>query len=88
MPIEEIIKAISNYGITFVVTAGVLYYLFKVANVFYVKFERKMINTHAKELKEKWPMTIEKNNLITQLLYKAMYEFGGDRSYIFEYHNG
>ena len=88
MPIEEIIKAISNYGVTFVVTAGVLFYLFKVSNVFYVKFERKMINTHAKELKEKWPQTIEKNNLIQQLLYKAMYEFGGDRAYIFEYHNG
>jgi hypothetical protein len=47
-----------------------------------------MISQHAKDLKEKWPMTIEKNNLIQQLLYKAMYEFGGDRAYIFEYHNG
>lgn len=88
MPIDEIFKAVSNYGITFVVTCGVLFYLFKVANVFYVKFERKMITQHAKDLKEKWPMTIEKNNLIQQLLYKAMYEFGGDRAYIFEYHNG
>lgn len=88
MPIAEIIKIIENHGITFVITAWVLWYLFKVANVFYVKFERKMISTHAKELKERWPQTIEKNNLIHQLLYKAMYEFKWDRVYIFEYHNG
>ena len=66
----------------------VLYYLFKITNLFYLKFERKMISTHAKDLKERWPQTIEKNNLIHQLLYKAMYEFKGDRVYIFEYHNG
>lgn len=88
MPVDAIIKAIENHWVTFVITAGVIYYLFKVANVFYVKFERKMISTHAKELKERWPQTIEKNNLIHQLLYKAMYEFKGDRAYIFEYHNG
>lgn len=88
MWVEEIIKAVSNYGITFVITAMVLYYLFKVSNVFYTKFERKMINNHSKDLKEKWPQTIEKNNLIHQLLYKSMYEFGWDRAYIFEYHNG
>lgn len=88
MLIAEIIKIIENHGITFVITAWVLWYLFKVANVFYVKFERKMISTHAKELKERWPQTIEKNNLIHQLLYKAMYEFKWDRVYIFEYHNG
>ena len=47
-----------------------------------------MITQHSKDLKEKRPQTIEKNNIIQQLLYKAMYEFGGDRAYIFEYHNG
>lgn len=88
MAIELILKTIENHWISFVITAWVLFYLFKVANVFYLKFERKMINTHAKDLKERWPQTIEKNNLIHQLLYKAMYEFKGDRVYIFEYHNG
>jgi hypothetical protein len=34
-----------------------------------------MIAQHSKDLKEKRPMTIEKNNLIQQLLYKAMFEF-------------
>lgn len=88
MWVDEIMKAIGNHWVTFIITAWVLFYLFKIANLFYVKFERKMISTHAKELKEKWPQTIEKNNMIQQLLYKAMYQFGGDRAYIFEYHNG
>ncbi len=88
MSVDAIFIAIGNYGVTFVITAMVLYYLFKISNVFYVKFERKMISTHAKELKEKWPMTIEKNNVIHQLLYKALYEYKANRAYIFEYHNG
>ena len=88
MTIEQVIKIIATDGLTLLVTAWVLFYLFKVANVFYLKFERKMIAQHSKDLKEKRPMTIEKNNLIQQLLYKAMFEFWGDRAYIFEYHNG
>lgn len=88
MSVEAILTAIGNYGVTFVITAMVLYYLFKIANVFYTKFERKMINNHSKDLKERWPQTIEKNNTIHQLLYRALYKFKGDRAYIFEYHNG
>lgn len=88
MPIETILQLIENHGITFVISAWVLFYLFRVANLFYGKLERKMINAHAKELKQNWPKTIEKNNLVHQLLYKALYEFNWDRAYIYEYHNG
>lgn len=82
------ITVLANNGIMFVVTAMVLYFLFKIGNVLFAKFERKIITQHSKDLKKKRPQTIEKNNIIQQLLYKAMYEFGGDRAYIFEYHNG
>lgn len=88
MQIDVILKAIENHWVTFIISTWVIYYLFKVANVFYIRFERKMINTHAKYLKDKWQQTIEKNNLVHQLLYKALYEYKGDRAYIFEYHNG
>lgn len=88
MTIEQIILLIENHGITFVITGMVLYYMWKLTNLFYTKLERKIINDHAKDLKEKWPQTIEKNSIVHQLLYKALYEFKWDRAYIFEYHNG
>lgn len=88
MTIEQILILINNHWITFVITAWVLYFLFKITNLFYIKLERKIIKDHAKDLKEKWPETIKKNSIIHQLLYKALYEMGWDRAYIFEYHNG
>lgn len=88
MAIEEILKLVENHGISFVITLWVLYYMFKISNLFYMKLEKKIIHDHAKDLKEKWPKTIEKNSIVHQLLYKALYEFKWDRAYIFEYHNG
>lgn len=88
MTIEQIFVMIENHGISFVITGMVLYYMWKLTNLFYTKLEKKIINDHAKDLKEKWPQTIEKNSIVHQLLYKALYEYKGDRAYIFEYHNG
>lgn len=78
---------IENHGISFVITGMVLYYMWKLTNLYYTKLEKKIINDHAKDLKEQWPKTIEKNSIVHQLLYKALYEFKWDRAYIFEYHN-
>jgi len=76
MTIEQIILLIENHGIAFVITGMVLYYMWKLTNLFYTKLEKKIINDHdVKDLKEKWPQTIEKNLIIHQLLYKALYEF-------------
>lgn len=88
MTLESTLIAIENHGITFVVTAFVLYYMAKIANLYYTKLEKKIVSDHAKDLKEKWPQTIEKNTIVHQLLYKALYEYRWDRAYIFEYHNG
>lgn len=88
MPIDQIVLLIENKGISFLITVGVLYYMFKLANLFYSRLESKIIKNHAKDLKENWPKTIEKNTIIHQLLYKALYEFRADRAYVFEYHNG
>lgn len=79
---------VENHGISFVITGMVLYYMWKLTNLFYMKLEKKIISDHAKDLKEQWPKTIEKNSIVHQLLYKALYEFKWDRAYIFEYHNG
>ena len=88
MSVESTIILVENHGITFVITAGVLYYMFKITNLYYKKLESKIVKDHAKDLKEKWPDTIEKSTIIHQLLYKALYEYKWDRAYIFEYHNG
>jgi len=88
MSVESTMIAIENHGITFVITAIVLYYMVKITNLYYTKLEKKIIKDHAKDLKQMWPQTIEKNTIVHQLLYKALYEYHCDRAYIFEYHNG
>jgi len=88
MTIENTIILIENHGITFLITGFVLYYMAKIVNLYYKKLESKIVRDYAKDLKEKWPETIKKSTIIHQLLYKALYEYKGDRAYIFEYHNG
>lgn len=87
MPIEETLMLIENHWISFFITVVFLYYIIKIINLYYNKLEKKIIKDHAKDLKEKWPKTIAKNNIIHQLLYKILYKYNWDRAYIYEYHN-
>ena len=86
--LEKFFILIENHWITTVISTGVLYFMFKVANLLYSRVEQKIIKWHSKDLKEKLPKTIEKNSTIHQLLYKALYQLNCDRAYIYEYHNG
>ena len=87
MELKETFLLIENHWLSIVITAWVIYFMFKIANLFYLKLERKIINEHSKDLKNKFPETIKKNTHISQLLYKTLYQTWWDRAYIFEYHN-
>ena len=60
MELKETFLLIENHWLSIVITAWVIYFMFKIANLFYLKLERKIINEHSKDLKNKFPETIKK----------------------------
>ena len=82
---EEIIKMITTYGLSIMISGVVLYFLIKVANILIKNYEEK------NKIKKHDELAMLRNQIsvtINALLERTALRANADRVYVFEFHNG
>ncbi len=88
----EILKAISDYGLAFVIAAIAIYGVFRVMNVYIKKIESAALVHSPKKAEEKHNELLEVRRAadpqIRLSLDRLLLRSGADRAFVFEFHNG